>query len=77
MISSVQVERIRLFLNLLGQVAGISPSWDNVIRGSVADGAGSSEVDGAPGRLLFTAHFVDVGEQHTYATLQTNPTCDC
>jgi len=63
--SSVQVERVRLFLNLLGQVAGISPSWDHVIWGTVADGAGSAEVDGAPGGLLFTARFVDVGEQNT------------
>lgn len=70
--SSVQVERLRLFLNLLGQVTRISPSLGQVIRGSVADGAGSAEVDGAPGRLLLTTHFVDVGEQHTNTTLQTN-----
>lgn len=61
MSSRVQVERLRLLVYLLGQVTGISPSWDHVIWGTVADGAGSAEVNGPPGGLLFTAHFVDVG----------------
>lgn len=60
-LSSVQVERLWLFLNLLGQVAGISPSGNHIIRRTIADDAGSSEVHGAPGGLLLTAHFVDVG----------------
>ena len=69
-VSSIEIDRLRLFQNLLWQIAGISPTRYHVIRGAVAKVTIRSKVDRARGAPLLTAHIVDAVEQKTYTTLQ-------